>query len=435
MPKINPEIEAFARIKVVGVGGSGRNAVNHMVRSKVSGVEFIVANTDAQDLHNSLAQKKIHIGKNLTRGLGTGMNPDLGKRAAEETKEEIQEALKGANLVFIASGMGGGTGTGASPIVARTARELSALTIAVVTKPFFFEGTQRMTLADRGLDDLEAEVDALIVIPNDKLLNGSKDTTFLSAFAQCDEVLRQAVEGISDLITTPGLINVDFADIRAIMADAGTALMGIGLASGEGRAIEAARQAINSPLLDVSINGARGVLFAIAGGEDMTMNEIQEAAKLITESADKDARVIFGANINPKLKKGEIKITVIASGFPETNNRPAKKRPIETPVERERVIETRPTPKPDTRKSQIEEEEYEDEEDDEEETETLFVKQEEKLVDAVRKDKNEAERAIFNTVPEPRDRKHVREDLLSDEDDEDDDLGVIPSFLRRSKLK
>jgi cell division protein FtsZ len=435
MPKINPEIEAFARIKVVGVGGSGRNAVNHMVRSKVTGVEFIVANTDAQDLHNSLAQKKIHIGKNLTRGLGTGMNPEMGKRAAEETKEEIQEALKGANLVFIASGMGGGTGTGASPIVARTARELSALTIAVVTKPFFFEGTQRMMLADRGLDDLEAEVDALIVIPNDKLLNGNKDTTFLSAFAQCDEVLRQAVEGISDLITTPGLVNIDFADIRTVMADAGTALMGIGLASGEGRSIEAARQAINSPLLDVSINGARGVLFAIAGGEDMTMNEIQEAAKLITESADKDARVIFGAYIDTKLKKGEIKITVIASGFPETSNRPAKKRLMETPVERERVIETKTPPKQDTRRGVEEEEDDDDEYEDDEASDTLFVKQDEKLVDAVRKDKHEAERAIFNTVPEPRERKNAREEILSDDDDEDDDLGVIPSFLRRSKLK
>ena len=417
MPKINPEIEAFARIKVVGVGGSGRNAVNHMVRSKVTGVEFIVANTDAQDLHNSLASKKIHIGKNLTRGLGTGMNPELGKRAAEETKEEIQEALKGANLVFIASGMGGGTGTGASPIVARTARELSALTIGVVTKPFFFEGSQRMMLADKGLEQLEAEVDALIVIPNDKLLNGSKDTTFLSAFAQCDEVLRQAVEGISDLITTPGLINVDFADIRAVMADAGTALMGIGIATGEGRAIEAARIAINSPLLDVSINGARGVLFAIAGGEDMTMNEVQEAAKIITESVDANARVIFGAIIDNKLRKGEIKITVIASGFPDANGRTIKKTFAQP--EREKIIESK------SETSNTKEKEDDD---------TLFVKQEEKLVDIVRKDRDGAERAIFNTVPEERQRPAKREEVAED-DDEDDDLGVIPSFLRRSKLR
>ncbi len=420
MAKINPEIEAFARIKVVGVGGSGRNAVNHMVRSKVTGVEFIVANTDAQDLHNSLASKKIHIGKNLTRGLGTGMNPELGKRAAEETKEEIQEALKGANLVFIASGMGGGTGTGASPVVARTARELNALTIAVVTKPFFFEGSQRMLLADRGLEALEAEVDALIIIPNDKLLNGGKDTTFLSAFAQCDEVLRQAVEGISDLITTPGLINVDFADIKAVMADAGTALMGIGIATGEGRAVEAARTAINSPLLDVSINGARGVLFAIAGGEDMTMNEVQEAAKIITESVDVNARVIFGAIIDNKLRKGEIKITVIASGFPDANGRVIK-RSLNQP-DRDKSVE-------------VKKESTKDDED------TLFVKQEEKLTDAVRNNKEGAERAIFNTVPEEKQRNAGRlEGFTStkvdeDDDDEDDDLGVIPSFLRRSKLR
>ncbi len=414
MPKVNPEIEAFARIKVVGVGGSGRNAVNHMVRSKVSGVEFIVANTDAQDLHNSLASKKIHIGKNLTRGLGTGMNPELGRRAAEETKEEIQEALKGADMVFIASGMGGGTGTGASPIVAKTARELSALTIGVVTKPFFFEGSQRMLLADNGLEALEAEVDALIVIPNDKLLNTAKDTTILSAFAQCDEVLRQAVEGISDLITTPGLINVDFADIKAIMADAGTALMGIGTASGENRSIEAARMAINSPLLDVSINGARGVLFAIAGGEDMTMDEIQEAAKIITESVDTNARVIFGAIIDPKLRKGEIKITVIASGFPDTG-RSQTKRSLsrENPSESKRETE-------------------------EEDTDTLFGETEGRLVDVVRKDGG-AGRAIFNTVPEEKSRpvtvRREAEQPKFDENEDDDDLGVIPSFLRRSKLR
>ncbi len=417
MPKVNPEIEAFARIKVVGVGGSGRNAVNHMVRSKVTGVEFIVANTDAQDLHNSLATKKIHIGKNLTRGLGTGMNPELGKRAAEETKEEIQEALKGADMVFIASGMGGGTGTGASPVVARTARELNALTIGVVTKPFFFEGTQRMFLADKGLEALEAEVDALIIIPNDKLLNSSKDTTVLTAFAQADEVLRQAVEGISDLITTPGLINVDFADIKAVMANAGTALMGIGLASGENRAVEAARIAINSPLLDVSINGARGVLFAIAGGEDMTMNEIQEAAKVITESVDVNARVIFGAIIDSKLRKGELKITVIASGFPEASGRSPKRQ---QPQSREKDIESI--------------------EADEEEDDTLFAKQDEKFVDVVRKDRDTAERAIFNTVPDEKQRNVSvkREDAQAkyeEDEDEDDDLGVIPSFLRRSKLR
>lgn len=416
MPKVNPEIEAFARIKVVGLGGSGRNAVNHMVRSKVNGVEFIVANTDAQDLHNSLATKKIHIGKNLTRGLGTGMNPDLGRRAAEETKEEIQEALKGADMVFIASGMGGGTGTGASPVFARTAREQNALTIGVVTKPFFFEGTQRMLLADKGLELLEAEVDALIVIPNDKLLNNAKDTTVLNAFAQCDEVLRQAVEGISDLITTPGLINVDFADIKAVMVDAGTALMGIGLATGENRAVEAARIAINSPLLDVTINGARGVLFAIAGGEDMTMTEIQEAAKVITESVDNNARVIFGAIIDPKLRKGEIKITVIASGFPNTGRSANKIRPN---LEDKKQVEL-----------------------DDTEEDTLFTTEgeDDKFSDSVRKDKAGTERAIFNTVLDEKARNvSVKRDesqsKYTPEDDDDDDLGVIPSFLRRSKLR
>ena len=403
MPKVNPQVEAFARIKVIGPGGSGRNAINHMVRSKVSGVEFIVANTDAQDLHNSLASKKIHIGKNLTRGLGTGMNPELGRRAAEETKEEIQEALKGADMVFIASGMGGGTGTGASPIIAKTARELGALTIAVVTKPFFFEGSQRMLLAEKGLEALEAEVDALIIIPNDKLLNTAKDTTLLSAFAQCDEVLRQAVEGISDLITTPGLINVDFADIRAVLADAGTALMGIGIASGENRAVEAAQMAINSPLLDISINGAHGVLFAIAGSEDMTMNEIQEAAKIISESVDPNAKVTFGAIIDQKLRKGELKITVIASGFPEGR---------------------RGGPREDRDKSGKRGND-----------ETLFAQASEKFTDALRKDKNDTERAIFNTMPEEKSRTVSVKRDNEDDKEEDDDLGVIPSFLRRSKLR
>lgn len=318
MPKIEPEIESFARIKVIGVGGSGRNAINHMVNSKVKGVEFIVMNTDAQDLHNSLAKKKIHIGKNLTRGLGTGMNPDVGRRAAEETKEEIQEAIKGADMVFIACGMGGGTGTGASPVVAQIAREQGALAVAVVTKPFFFEGSQRGRIADQGLEDLSKEVDALIVIPNDRILTVvDKSATFQAAFSMCDEILRQAVEGISDLITTPGIINVDFADIRAVMANTGSALMGIGTATGERRAHDAATSAINSPLLELSINGARGVLFAIAGGDDLTMHEIQEAAKIITESVDKDAKIIFGAIRDEKLKKNEIKITVIASGFHE----------------------------------------------------------------------------------------------------------------------
>ena len=317
MPKINQEIETFARIMVIGIGGSGKNAVNHMINSKVKGVSFICMNTDTQDLHHSLAEKKIHIGKNLTKGLGAGMDPEIGRKAAEETKSEIQDVIKGADMIFLACGMGGGTGTGAAPIVARAAREQGILTVAVTTKPFFFEGNHRMKIAEKGIDELAKEVDAIIIIPNDKLLQlAEKSTNFKDAFVRCDDVLRQAVEGISDLITTPGVINVDFADIKAVMANAGSALMGIGTASGEKRAEKAALAAINSPLLEVSIHGAKGVLFAISGGDDLTINEIQEAAKIITESIDKDAKVIFGTIRDEKLKKGEIKVTVIATSFP-----------------------------------------------------------------------------------------------------------------------
>lgn len=317
MPKVNTEIESFARIMVIGIGGSGKNAVNHMINSKVRGVSFVAMNTDVQDLHHSLAEKKIHIGKNLTKGLGAGMNPDVGKKAAEETKAEIQDIMKGADMVFIACGMGGGTGTGAAPIIARCAREQGILTVAVTTKPFFFEGNMRSKIADKGIEELSKEVDAMIVIPNDKLLQlGDQTASFKDTFALCDDVLRQAVEGISDLITTPGMINVDFADIKAVMSDAGSALMGIGTASGEKRAERAAVQAINSPLLEVSIHGAKGVLFAISGGDDMTITEIQEAAKVVTESIDKDAKVIFGTIHDDRLKKGEFKVTVIATNFP-----------------------------------------------------------------------------------------------------------------------
>ncbi|MEK7105831.1 MAG: cell division protein FtsZ, partial [Patescibacteria group bacterium] len=317
MAKINPEVESFARIKVIGIGGSGKNALNHMISSKVKGVEFIVMNTDTQDLHNTFAEKKVHLGKNLTKGLGAGMNPEIGKRAAEETKAEIQDVIKGADMVFIACGMGGGTGTGAAPIVAQAAKEQGILTVAVVTKPFSFEGNQRMKLADEGLALLEQEVDAILVIPNDRLIIISgKEVGFRQAFAMCDEVLKQAVEGISELITTPGMVNVDFADIRAVMHDAGSALMGVGIAAGEDRAEKSALAAINSPLLDLSISGAKGVLFAISGGDDLTIHEISEAAKVITESIDKEAKVIFGTIRDEKLKKCEMKVTVIATGFP-----------------------------------------------------------------------------------------------------------------------
>lgn len=391
MPEIKSDIEAFARIRVVGVGGSGRNAVNHMINSKVRGVEFIVVNTDAQDLHNSLAKKKIHIGKNLTRGLGTGMNPELGKRAAEETKEELQQAIKGSDMIFIACGEGGGTGTGAAPVVARSAKEMGALTVAVVTKPFSFEGQQRLRLAEAGLEELRKEVDALIVIPNDRLLaTVAKETTLKQAFALCDDVLRQAVEGISDLITSPGIINVDFADIRAVMENAGSALMGVGTASGENRAQAAARAAISSPLLEISINGAKGVLFAIAGGDDLGMLEVQDAAKIITESIDPNAKVIFGAIKDDRLKKNEVRVTVIATGFPAGGH---------------------------TRGS------------------SLFgasLKEREKGEDETRG-------KIFNAPLPPLEKKEEaraeEKPLKAKPEEEEDEWGAVPSFLRRPKLK
>ncbi len=316
--QIKSEMESFARIRVVGVGGSGGNAVNHMVTSSLDGVDFIAVNTDAQDLHKSKAKKKIHIGKTLTRGLGTGMNPDTGKQAAEETREEIQDAVKGSDMVFITGGMGGGTGTGAAPVVAKISRELGALTVGVVTRPFSFEGQQRLRLAEQGLSELRKAVDALIIIPNDKLLSiVTRETGIKNAFAMCDDILKQAVEGISDLITQTGIINVDFADVRSIMANAGSALMGIGTAIGDKRAENAARAAINSPLLEVSITGAKGVLFSIAGGDDLGMLEVQDAANVITEAIDPEAKVIFGAVTDSSLKKGAVRVTVIATGFPE----------------------------------------------------------------------------------------------------------------------
>ncbi len=316
MPQVQSDVESFARIRVIGIGGSGCNAINHMINSNVKGVEFIAVNTDAQDLHNSQAKKKVHIGKNLTRGLGAGGDASSGKRAAEETQEEVLETLRDSDMVFIAGGMGGGTGTGAAPVIAKLAKEAGALTVGIVTKPFSFEGQQRMRAAEEGITALKEEVDAIIIIPNDRLLAiVDRDTSVMNAFALCDDVLRQAVEGISDLIITPGIVNVDFADIKAVMRSAGSALMGIGMASGEKRAEEAAQKAINSPLLEVSISGARGVLFAIAGGEDLGMLEIQDAARIITESIDPNARVIFGAFRDEKLKKDEVKVTVIATGF------------------------------------------------------------------------------------------------------------------------
>lgn len=316
MPEVKPEIETFARIKVVGVGGSGCNAISRMISSRIKGVDFIAVNTDAQALHHSQATEKIHIGRSLTRGLGAGMNPDLGRAAAEESKKDIEKLLKGADMVFVTCGLGGGTGTGASPIVAEVAREIGALTVAIVTKPFSFEGAERSRIAEEGFEQLKNKVDTIIVIPNERLLQIiDKKTSLIDAFKTVDNILKQAVQGISDLITIPGIINVDFNDVRAIMKDAGSALMGIGKSSGENRAVEAAKAAINSPLLELSIDGAKGVLFNISGGTDLGMVEINDAAKVITSSIDSDAKVIFGAVVDESLKKGEIKITVIATGF------------------------------------------------------------------------------------------------------------------------
>jgi len=318
MAQVKPDIETFAKIKVIGAGGAGGNAITRMVEAKIHGVDFVAVNADAQQLHHCKAPQKLLIGKNLTRGLGAGMNPDIGRQAAEENKDEIQDLIKGADLVFVTCGMGGGVGTGSSAVVAEAAKDAGVLTVGVVTKPFTFEGFQRMRIAEGGLEQLKSRVDTLITIPNDKILQLiERNTPLLEAFRTVDDVLRQAVQGISDMIVTPGVVNVDFADVRAIMQDAGSALMGVGRASGDDRAVEAARAAINSPLLEVAIDGAKGVLFNISGGPDLTMIEINEAAKIITESIDPDAKVIFGAVTDEKMKKGEIKVTVIATGFGE----------------------------------------------------------------------------------------------------------------------
>ncbi len=315
MAEVKPAAETFAKIKVIGVGGSGGSAINRMIECGIKGVEFIAINTDVQALHYNKASKKLHIGKTITRGLGAGMNPELGRQSAEESQNEIRDLLKDADMVFITCGMGGGTGTGASPVVAELAQDLGALTVAVVTKPFSFEGAQRRNIGERGLSELADKVDTIITIPNDKILQViDKKTSLLDAFIIVDEILRQGVQGISELITVPGLINVDFADIKAVMAKAGSALMGIGQASGENKAVEAAKAAINSSLLEMSIEGARGILFTVVGGPNLTMHEVNEAAKVITSSIDEDAKIIFGAVIDDKLKD-EIKITVVATGF------------------------------------------------------------------------------------------------------------------------
>jgi cell division protein FtsZ len=306
---------SIARIKVIGVGGGGCNAVNRMIASEVSGVEFWSINTDAQALTNASAQNRLQVGQKLTRGLGAGGNPAIGQKAAEESRDEVASALEHADLVFITAGMGGGTGTGAAPIVAEVAKEVGALTVGVVTRPFTFEGRRRTSQADEGIAALQSRVDTLIMIPNDKLLSViSEQTPVQDAFRVADDILRQGVQGISDIITIPGLVNVDFADVRAVMADAGSALMGIGVGSGKSRAREAAMTAISSPLLESSIDGAKGVVLNITGGSDLTLHEVNSAAEIIHEAVDPNANIIFGAVIDDRLQ-GEVRITVIATGF------------------------------------------------------------------------------------------------------------------------
>ena len=322
MALVKPDLNTFAKIKVLGIGGGGNNAIDSMINSGlIKGVEFVAINTDAQTLLKGQADTKLQIGSKLTRGLGSGANPKIGREAADESKDKIQELLFDSDMVFITCGMGGGTGTGASPVIAEIAKETGALTVAVVTKPFLFEGTRRMVTADEGVENLKDKVDTLIVVPNQRLMDIiDKNVTLIEAFKMADSVLSQGVQGISDLITTAGLINVDFADVKSIMQDAGSALMGVGSGVGENRAQTAARTAISSPLLETSIEGAKGMLFNIIGGTDLTMSEVHQAAEIISKAADADANIIFGASIDETLID-QIKITVIATGFDETRQR------------------------------------------------------------------------------------------------------------------
>lgn len=334
MLEFDTNMDQLATIKVIGVGGGGNNAVNRMIDHGVEGVEFIAVNTDAQALNLSKAETTLQIGDKLTRGLGAGANPEIGKKAAEESHEQLEEVLQGADMVFVTAGKGGGTGTGAAPVIAQIAKDLGALTVGVVTRPFSFEGIRRQRQANTGIEALKNSVDTLIVIPNDRLLEiVDKNTPMLEAFREADNVLRQGVQGISDLIAKPGLINVDFADVKTIMSDKGSALMGIGVATGENRAVEAAKKAISSPLLETSIDGAQGVLMNISGGPSLSLFEVQEAADLVTSAADEEVNVIFGNVINENLKE-EVVVTVIATGFDETKINPnePKKRPAQQQV-------------------------------------------------------------------------------------------------------
>lgn len=395
--EVKPKIETFARIKVLGIGGGGTSAVNRMSELGIKGVEFIAINTDAQSLHHNQADRKIHIGKSITKGLGSGMNPELGRQAAEESQEELEDAISNADMVFITTGLGGGTGTGAGPIVAELAKNRDILTIAVVTKPFTFEGSKRREVAEAGYDNLKDKVDAIISIQNDRILQIiDKKTSIMDAFKTVDDVLRQGIAGISDLITTHGkIMNADFADVRTVMQNAGTALIGIGSASGENRAELAAKAAINSPLLDMTIDGARGVLFNITGGADLGMFEIDEAAKVITKNVDSDATVKFGTVLDETMGD-EVRITVIATGFDENNRRPT---PISfSPVE-DREFVPKPAPAP--------------------------------SVNPIFEDEEEPEVAVRRPLFKPKPVEPVQS--MSDDNNTDDELD-IPAFIRK-KMK
>jgi len=332
-------------LRVVGVGGAGVNAVNRMVEAEVAGVEFLALNTDLQSLQQSAADRTIHIASEITRGLGSGANPDLGRQAAMDDYDKIKAALRGSDMVFITAGAGGGTGTGAAPVVARIARELDALTVGIVTKPFGFEGSRRMTQAERGVEALAAEVDTLIVVPNNRLLSVlDKQTSMVEAFRVADDVLRQGVQGVSDLITLPGLINLDFADVRTIMSEAGSALLGIGMGTGDKRALEAAQQAVSSPLLETSVEGARSILLSITGGSDLSLWEVNEAAKAVQEAAHPDANIIFGAMVDSKLDEDQVWITVVATGFGEQRPSRRESSVLQEPAGEPRVRRTAPEP-------------------------------------------------------------------------------------------
>lgn len=445
MAKTLPEIQSFARIKVIGVGGSGKGAINHMISSNLKGIDFIAMNTDTQDLHNCLASKKIHLGKNLTKGLGAGMDPDVGRRSAEETKEEIQDAVKGADIVFIACGMGGGTATGAAPVIAKCAKEEGILTVGIVTKPFFFEGQKRTAIAESGLVELEKEVDALIVVPNDRLLSViDRNMSVREAFKMVDEVLKQAVDGIADIIKTAGTINLDFADIKRVLKDSGTALIGIGTASGENRAVEAAKNAISSPLLDVSINGAKGLLYAIYGNENLSMFEVSEAAKIITESVDKDATIIFGIVNNDQLKKDELKIVVIATKFPTNYRMLNKNQPLFVNMEEDRMEKEE---KVKFGKSEsVKEEKKEVKFKEEKETGGFgnpFSSLKSKKIESTISDEEEKikrKEELNNELDEDNllDLKRMRTDkskgsVFIEEEEEDEDWNMLPPFLRKKK--